>query len=103
MQFIVFAELIGDVKTPPAPLKGPRRETEDKLDRIAEARTASLKARAAQYDITFREYDKLHKELVEKFVDQLALHNRKIARKHQLIQEQEFLDALASVRGGRYT
>ena len=94
-------ELMGDVQSAPSPPKGPRKETEDKLERIADARTESLKARAAQYDITFREYDKIHKALVEGFVEDLALHNRNIGRKHQLIQEQEFLDALAAVRNNR--
>lgn len=90
--------LMGD-QAAPAPPKGPLRESSGKLKRIKEARLESLKGRAAQYDVTFREYEKLNQVLIDDFIQDLAFQNKKLSRNHQIISEREFLDALSQVRG----
>lgn len=94
------AQLMGDVAAPPVTKKGPSRESHDKLNRIREAREASLKARCSQFDVTFREYELLRENLVIKFMSDLELLNTKLSRRHQLIQEKEFHDALSETRRG---
>lgn len=92
--------IMGDTNQAPIP-KGPGRETKKKINRIHDARIESLKGRAAQYDVTFREYEKLQSHLVDGFLSHLETLNTKPARKHQIISEKEFLDALGEIRGNR--
>ncbi len=95
---VPVSTLMGDLTESPLP-KGPGREAKNKIHRIEDARNESLKARAAQYDVTFREYEQLQKALVTRFIADLSKHNTKPARKHEMIHEREFLDALGEVRG----
>lgn len=77
--------------------KGPLRQATSENKRFQEARLESLKSRAAQYDITFRQYQQLREHLVtDYFRNQDAMVG---GRSRPLIQigEKEFLDALAAL------
>ena len=92
------ARLMGDTSAAPVPRKGPKRETRTKIKRIEDGRVSSLKGRAAQYDVTFREYERLREILVTRFIEELEHHNKKPSQRQQVIHEKEFLDALSDVR-----
>ncbi|MDJ0836412.1 MAG: helix-turn-helix transcriptional regulator [Acidobacteriota bacterium] len=69
--------------------------------RVREIREENLQRRAAQFDITFRQYEALHKMLVDDILDQFAGTARERSRSLQIIGEKEFVDALAAIRNTR--
>lgn len=69
------------------------------IRRLKEIRTESLKQRASQYDITFREYVALEKILVEDYVTSIRINSGRSSRQQQIIEEEAFKDALAHTRG----
>ena len=66
--------------------------------RVREIRTENLQRRAAQFDITFRQYEALHKMLVDDILEQFAGTARERSRSLQILGEKEFMDALAALR-----
>lgn len=83
-----------------ADVKDPGHMVANQQRRLREIREEHLRQRAAQYDITFREYRQLSKRLVEDFVAQLRLTPHQDTRRLQLIDEEEFKHALGQIRGG---
>ena len=67
--------------------------------RLREIRTEGLNRRAAQYDVTYREYETLKQHLVDEVVDGFVGASLDRARNLQIVDRKEFLDALANVRG----
>jgi len=94
---VPVSELLGE-GAPTAPPKSPAREAETRRDLIVKGRTESLKVRAALFDVTFREYERLRVKLVDDFVAGLPLPPPK-GQALQNIAEQEFRDALDEIRG----
>ena len=82
-----------------ASIKGAAKLAEAQRRRISELRTENLMHRAAQYDVTFREYQKLHDQLVKKFLANFIKTSASKAKDLQVIQQKDFIDALAQVRG----
>ncbi|CAM2066487.1 HTH cro/C1-type domain-containing protein [Sulfidibacter corallicola] len=93
----LFELLEGTV--PSGPPKGPGKEIDERLNHLRQVREASLKVRAAQFDITFREYEKLYAILVEQFLETPGKYSQK-KNNPRVIPEKEFLNVLASVRRG---
>jgi len=90
---VPLATLLGE--NPGRESKGPQRIAASRKARLAEIRTHQLRLKAATYHISFREYQALEKLLIDTFLDQ---HPLAADRSLQVIDEKEFLDALAKVR-----
>ncbi len=90
-------ELLGE-GAPTQPAKSAAREAETWRQLLAKARAESLKARAAQYDVTFREYEHLRAELVDAFIQGQPIHAKRNAVL-QTVLEQDFIHALSKLRG----
>ncbi len=78
--------------------KGPSREAETMWEKAARIRAESLKPRAAQYDITYREYESLHELLVTRYLERTPAARTRASRHSHLISEDEFLQALGELR-----
>jgi hypothetical protein len=59
----------------------------------------SLQGRAAQFDISYREFAALRHQLVDRVLERLGGGPPPKIRDFQTITEQDFLDALQQVRG----
>ena len=93
---VTVGNLIGEVG---GRSKGPSREAKDRVSQLEAARLASLESRAAQYDVTFREFERVRALLVDQKMEHLGGARGSVRRRHESISEQEFLDALQQVRG----
>ena len=89
-----LAELLGESGTGAA---GAARLAKKQENRLREIRTEQLARRAAQFDITYRQYQVLSVKLVDEVVDRFAGSPRGRARELQVIGEKELLDALADI------
>ena len=92
---VPIAGLLSDEPTT-ASAKGPSHEVDARWKQTEKTRRESLKARAAQFDITFREYLALEIVLVEETMDRAG--SKRPPRSLLTIGEQEFLNALATIR-----
>lgn len=79
--------------------KGPSHEAESLWEQAARARGESMKLRAAQYDITYREYERLHQLLVTDYLERAPAAVTSSRRHSHVIGADEFLAALGGLRG----
>jgi transcriptional regulator with XRE-family HTH domain len=93
--------LVGEPSEATARPKGPAKELEQWLQQLARTRGESLRARADQFDVTYREYQVLKNDLQDGLIERLeqgkilpspALHH---------ISEEEFLHELRRLRARR--
>ncbi|CAM2008190.1 helix-turn-helix domain-containing protein [Acanthopleuribacter pedis] len=80
--------------------KGPGKQSDHRVSHLRTLREASLKVRAAQFDITFREYEKLYQSLVETHLVTPGKYQQKTTNP-RVISEKEFMDALVQARKNR--
>lgn len=80
--------------------KGPGKQGDNRASHLRKLREASLKVRAAQFDITFREYERLYQSLVETYLVTPGKY-RQDSSNPRVISEKEFMDALAQARHSR--
>lgn len=94
---VSVGELIGETQKY-LTSKGPAKVSQTMRRQLYTSRLESLKLRAAQFDITFREFQNLEKSLVKEFLDKVFLSNPAPARALGIISEREFSDALRELR-----
>jgi len=89
-----ISELLGEAVTG---LGGAARVAKKQSGRLREIRTEQLARRAAQFDLTYRQFEALRVKLVDEVVDRFAGSPRGRARELQVIGEKELMDALADL------
>jgi len=90
------AKLLGNMVIPP---KDPMKAARVQLRQIEQTRLQSLRSRAAQFDVSYREFDTLRKELVDKVLEHFSGGPPAKARELQTISEKDFFNALQKIRG----
>lgn len=90
------AAILGTMATP---LKDPQKTARSLLQQIEQSLLESLQGRAAQFDISYREFAALRHQLVDRVLERLGGGPPPKIRDFQTITEQDFLDALQQVRG----
>lgn len=90
------AKLLGSMVIPP---KDPMKAARVQLRQIEQTRLESLRARAAQFDISYREFDALRQELVDRVLEKFSGGPPTKTRELQAISEKDFLNALQKIRG----
>ncbi len=86
------AELVGETSDQ-IPAQGPAKVLNAYQGQLRDARLESLKMRAHQYDITYREYDELRQILVDE-----VLESSYPSRVVNHVSETEFAEALRAIR-----
>lgn len=89
-------ELLGTMITSP---KDPGKAVRSQWKQIEQARIDSLRARAAQFDISYREFETLRHQLIDVALERMGGGPPPKSRLQQMISEQEFLNALQTIRG----
>lgn len=82
----------------PAISKGPSKRAAGRAEELQLLRLESLKARAAQFQISYPEFQQLEKILVDDVIAKLSPFPRSPATHLRYIQEKEFTDALHHLR-----
>lgn len=89
-------ELLGNMVIPP---KDPAKVARTQLRQIEQSRLENLRARAAQFDISYREFETLRHQLVDLVLERLGGGPPVKVREFQTIREQDFLNELHKTRG----
>lgn len=94
---VSLTELLGEAKVQ----RGAGKVAKTQRSRVREIRLENLQRRASQFDVTFRQFEKLRKILVDDVLERFAGTAGERSHQLQMISEKEFLDAMAAVRADR--